>query len=313
MPEIGSNIVPVCCLNGEYIPFSEARLPVYDLSIMQGATVTERLRTFRHQPDKLDEHLDRLENSLKLVGWEAVADRRALAEQVQQVVQQNTQLIASTDDLSVVLFVTAGQSVGDANGLITASRPTVCVYTARLPWARWANDYQHGVQLVIPPVTQLPASCVDPHVKMRSRLHWQIADSMARESVPGAAALLLDQEGFLTETSSGNLIIVRDGELYTPKAEKTLGGISRRQVEILSEMLGIRFSFSDLTEEELLAADEAFLTSSTYSLVPVAALNGNVIGDERPGPVTRQLTELWCQQVGLNFAQQAIDQSRSAM
>ncbi|MBT5019643.1 aminotransferase class IV [bacterium] len=307
MSEIEQASRPVAYLNGELIPFSEARLPVYDLAIMQGASVTERLRTFRHQPFQVEQHLSRLHESLRLVGWKNLPNLDGLTEKIHNVCGQNSRLIDPEEDLSIVIFISAGQGTGDSNGLATNSEPTVCVYSTKLPFSRWVDGYKNGTHLVIPEIRQIPRTSLDPRIKMRSRLHWQIADQIAREQHPGAMALLLDEHDHLTETSSGNLMLVKDGVLLTPCEDATLNGMSRQNVIELCEELEVELAFQNLTALDLYQAEEAFLTSSTYCIMPVATVNGQPIGMATPGRLTQKLTQMWSEKVDLNFVAQAIE------
>lgn len=309
MPVGDSHPVPIAFLNGQIIPFEEARLPVYDLAMMQGASITERMRTVWHQPFQVPEHLNRLKKSLELVGWNEPAgvDVDQLTDQIEQVVERNCSLIKQESDLSLVVFISAGQSIGDANGLIERSQPTVCVYSAPLPFARWSTGYREGVSLVIPPIRQVPSNVVNPLIKMRSRLHWQMADQFARQEVPNGMALILDQEGCITETSSGNLILVKNGKCLTPLREKTLAGITRENIESLCQELSVPFKYGDLTVADLEAADEVFLTSSTYGILPVRSVDDSVVRSACPGPITIKLTEAYAAFQGIDFVQQAFN------
>ncbi|WP_437201662.1 aminotransferase class IV [Planctomicrobium sp. SH664] len=303
--------LPVVVLNGKLLPFTEARLPIYDLGIVQGATLTERLRTVRHEPFQVAEHLDRLEHSLRFVGWKSPATREELATAIQHVTRQNSRLIDRHSDLSVVVFMTAGQALGDANGCCSQSAPSWCVYTSPLPLSQWGAAHRQGLHLVIPSIRSLPASTLDPRIKMRSRLHWLLADQEAQHVAPGAAALLLDQEGFVTETSTGNLFVVRQGQLWTPAVEKTLAGISQAEFIGLAAASGIKCHRADLRPEDLAAAEEVFLTSSTYCLLPVTRLNGAMIGGSNPRHVTEELIRYWQRKHNFDFRQQALDALKS--
>ena len=295
---------PVAALNGELIPFADAKLPVFDLGVMQGATVTERMRTMRHQPYQVAEHLARLRDSLNAVGWHLPEDAGPTEDVIADVVRINTAPLSKDEDLAIVLFVTAGQSLGDSNGLIERSRSTVCIYTAPLPWAMWRRWQTEGVHLEIPEIRQLPADVVSPQIKHRSRLHWFLADQAARRTDPHAQALVLDEDGFLTETSSGNLFLVRDGRLLTPRQETTLPGIAQAQVIRLAERQGWTVERANLTAEDLISAEEAFLTSSTYCLMPVSKVAGRPIGKSVAGPITKMLIDLWSAEVGFSLPAQ---------
>lgn len=294
-------------LNGERIPFAELRIPVYDLGLMQGATLTERLRTVRHQPYLVREHLDRLTGSLDTIGWKIPFDRAAFSQMIHQLAEENTRGLSPEVDLAIVLFITAGQSLGDANEEIDSSQPTVCLYSAPLPFGRWAAWSREGVPLVVSKIRQISSRSLDPRIKHRSRLHWNLADQEAHLHHPRAMALLLDEEGGVTETSSGNLFVVRDGALLTPHEEFTLPGIAQAKVIQLAKSIGIPVRRIALTVEDVASADEAFLTSSTYSLLPVSTIDGETIGKDRPGEITSRLTAAWCREIGLDFVKQALE------
>ena len=208
--------------------------------------------------------------------------------------------------MSIVIFVTAGQAVGDANGLIERSEPTVCVYSAPLPLARWGKAYTDGVKLIVPEVRQVPSTSISPRIKMRSRLHWHLADRQARSVEAEAMALLLDDSGHVTETSSGNLFIVNGGQLCTPPDDAVLPGIARSHIIRLAEQRGWRVRAQPLSPDDVLDAEEAFLTSSTYCILPVSSLNGSRIGTSIPGRVTKMFMDAWGEEIGLDFAGQAL-------
>ncbi len=298
-------------LNGTFLPFADAKLPVFDLGIMQGATVTERLRTVRHRPYLVTEHLNRLQRSLSAIGISIPLDTPSLEQIILEVTDRNTRQLAAQDDVSVVLFVTAGQGIGDANGFIQQSEPTVCVYTAPLPWKLWNHWWKEGASLVVPEIRQVPGESVSPQIKHRSRLHWFLADQSARKSAPGAQALLLDSMGFVTETSSGNLFVVRDGQLLTPCRETTLPGISQHYVSELANRNGWTVTRANITPEQIFTAEEAFLTSSTYCIAPVSTLNGVHVGHSFPGPITEKLMQGWSEDLGYSLREQITKMAHS--
>ncbi|WP_437188079.1 aminotransferase class IV [Planctomicrobium sp. SH668] len=313
MPHPHKECNVITYLNGSYIPFNDAKIPIYDLGLAQGATVTERLRTVKHQPYLVEEHLDRLFSSLNSIGVSVDLDRNEFKEAIAHVASTNSQWIDAQDDLSVVVFVTAGQLLGDSNGLCAQGKPTVCVYSAPLPLSSWAKSHQLGVSLVVPATRQIPADSIDPRIKHRSRLNWFIAENQARQIDPTATALLLDNGDFVTETSSGNIVILNDGTLFTPRSEATLNGIALATVCEIAEEAGMTVIHKQLTVEEVLNAQEAFLTSSTYCILPIGKLNQQRIGEDVPGPVTQKLVALWSEKIGLHFAEQSLNSlNRSA-
>jgi branched-chain amino acid aminotransferase len=144
-------------------------------------------------------------------------------------------------------------------------------------------------------------------MKYRSRMHYYLADQEARLVDPDATALLLDLDGNVTETSGANFLIVERGTIVSPTLRNTLPGISRATVIDLAARLSISFVERDIQVFNVINADEAFLSSTPYCLMPVTKINGIPIADARPGPIFRRLLTAWSELVGLDIEQQIID------
>ncbi len=297
---------PTAYLNGEWIPFSAARLSVADFGVVQAATVTEMIRTFRHRPFRVADHLARLRQSLDMTGIAEPALVDQLPPIIDRVIRENCSLIGPSDDLGISVFVTAGINPMYARGATTPDEPpTVCVHSFPLAFDRWAKKYDGGTTLVIPAVRAISRATIDPRIKTRSRLHWFLADREARQTAPDAMALLLDDDGHLTETSSGNILLF-DGEVIrTPRAECVLQGISQNLVLELAETFGITHRAENLSVADLRAATEAFVSSTTYCLLPVTDVNGQPIGSGAPGPFYRRLIDAWSHMAEVDIIRQA--------
>ncbi|HEV3145030.1 MAG TPA: aminotransferase class IV [Gemmataceae bacterium] len=293
-------------LNGEMVPASQARLPIYDAGIVQGATVTEQTRTFRHQPWRIEQHLDRLFHSLKLAGISIELTREELRSISLRLVTQNAKLIDPEDDLGLIQFITAGEYATYAAGMGRPARtsPTVCIHTFRLPFELWARKMREGVHLITPSIRQVPPECTPPHMKCRSRMHYFLAEQEVRQTDPQAWALLLDLQGHITETNAANFLMVEKGTIVSPRFSATLPGISRAFVCELAGKLGIQFEESDITVDGALKADEAFLTSTPWCIMPVTKLNGTVIGAGRRGAIFYRLLNAWSSAAGIDIARQ---------
>ena len=301
---------PIAILNGRFVSISQATLSVFDSGFVHGAAVGDLMRTFHHRVFDLDAHVDRFFRGIDALGIERrVAPRPAdVRKDVLEVVKHNAGLIPADHDLGVVVFATPGANrtyLGAAE-YASASRCTWGAHTFPLPFEFWAERVQHGQRLVIPEAKHLPAECLDGRIKWRNRLHWYLADQAARASDAEVSALLLDANGHLTETSGGSFFVVKNGAIRTPKPDNTLDGISRRIVCELAEKLRIPCEFADLTREEALSADECWTASTTYCLMPVAAIDGSAIGGAIPGPVFTRLAEVWNKRAGLNIIHQIV-------
>ncbi len=297
---------PLAYLNGRIVPAAEAGLPVYDAGVALGAAVTEITRTFHHRPFRLADHLDRLFRSLRYARLETDLSPEKLTAITLDLVAHNAQFLREGEDLGINHFVTAGEVRSYARLIDRPIRttPSVAILTFPLPFEQYAGKMQTGIHLVTPSIRQIPPECLDPRLKCRSRMHYYLADREARQVDPEAAALLLDLAGRITETSTANFLMVERGSIVSPPAAHTLAGISRQTVIELASQLGIPFVEREIWLFDALNADEAFLTSTPYCLMPVSRINGQVIGDGRPGPFFRQLLDAWNALVGLDIMRQ---------
>lgn len=295
---------PFAFLNGRFLPAAEMKIHVGDVGFIQGVTVAEQMRTFRGTLFRLEQHLERLARSLEIIGVDPGMTRGQMAAMARRLASENHALLAEGDDLALALFVTPGLYANyDPQG---ASGPTVGMHTAPLPYRLWVDDYELGKQLVISQARQVPAACWPPELKCRSRMHYYLADREARQKAPGARALLLDLEGRVTEASTANLVIFRREEgLISPPKEMILPGVSMGMVEDLAKELSIPFLYRELLPEDVAAADEALLTSTSPCIVPAVSLNGEPIGNGRPGEVFRKVLEAWSRHVGVDIEAQA--------
>lgn len=297
---------PIAILNGHAVPVSQAAISVFDTGFVHGAAVGDMIRTFRQRPFRLADHLERFQRGVaalrisgapKLGEWEAA---------VEELLDHNAGLIPPESDLGIIVFATAGWNPTYLSPDVDCPTCTWGAHTFPLPFVRLAADMQNGRHLVIPPCRQIPAQCLDGRIKWRNRVHWFLADKEARAANPKASALLVDFDGHMTETSSANFFVVRDGTILTPRPDNTLDGVSRRVVFELARELNLPCEFAELRPADAYTADEAFLSSTPCCLMPVANIDGYHIGDDVPGPVYSRLMTAWNELVGVNIIEQIV-------
>jgi branched-subunit amino acid aminotransferase/4-amino-4-deoxychorismate lyase len=276
----------------------------YDAGFILGATVSEQLRTFDGKLFRLGEHLDRLLASLELVGIHPGLSRQDLESVATQLASMNHGLLADSDDLGLTIFVTPGPYATLAPAAATG--PVVGLHTYPLPFHLWADKYEQGESLVVTSIEQVPAGCWPRQLKCRSRMHYYLADKQAREIDPGARALLIDQQGCVTETATANVLVFRRDEgLVSPPLGDIFPGISREMVLELARGLGVRSSERRMAPEEVAAADEVLVTSTPNCLLPVTRFQNTPLGDGRPGDLYRELLRAWSKAVDVEIAAQA--------
>lgn len=300
---------PLAYLFGRLIPTADAAVPLSDAGFVQGATVAEQLRTFGGKLFQLEPHLERLAHSLAILGIRCPVGSRELAEACRAVVEHNHRLIAPSDDLGLAIFVTPGPYRPLAAG--QPDVPLLGAHTTPLAFELWADKYEHGESLATTSVAQVPAACWPRELKVRSRVHYYLADKQARERFPGARAVMLDEKGFVTETTTANILAVIAGQLVSPPHAKILPGISLAYVKQLAESQGMIMVERDLAPRDLAAADEVLLTATTACIVPVTRFDGQPIGAGKPGPVFQCLIAAWSSAVGVDIVAQACRKRRA--
>lgn len=297
----------IAWVNGAFIPRHSLSLPVGDAGFVLGATVTEQLRTFRGRLFMADAHQERLRESVQIVG---IDPGRALAEvfaAAEEIAARNHAAGPVDDDLGLVIFVTPGDQPSQHGG--RGGMPRTVIHTFPLAFRLWADAYEHGVPLRSVSVRQVPDACWPVQAKVRSRLHYFLADREAHAAEPGAKAVVCHLDGRVSETSTANIAIVRDGTILAPPMADALAGVSLRCAENLAASLGLPWTTRSLTEMDLAAADEILLTSTPNCILPATRFNGRSIGTGRPGAIYQRLLAAWSEQVGLDIATQARAQS----
>jgi branched-chain amino acid aminotransferase len=296
---------PLAYLTDRFLPQREARLPVHDAGVVFGATITDLSRTFHHCLFRLADHLARFRHGCRYAHIPLPQSDGELTDLAEELIAHNARLLRPDDDLALVLFATPGP-IGYYAGQPTAQDgpPTLCLHTFPLPFARYAGLFREGARLIVPATRHVPAVCVEPRVKQRSRLHWWLANQEVRQADPDASALLLDLDGHVTETAFANFLIVRQGAVRSPPRTSVLDGISLRVTEELCRELGIPFAEAPLTVADCQTADEALLTGTAFCLAGVRSINGAIL--PWPGPVTEALAVAWVRSVGLDYRAQIL-------
>jgi len=298
--------IPLAYHNGRFLLQFDAQLPLHDAGLVIGATVTDLCRTFRHRLFRLPDHLQRFRQSCHLAQIPQRLTDEDLTRLADHLVEKNASLLGQDEDLALVLIATPGpigfylgQPGGPGDG-----PPTLVLHTFALPFSRYARLFREGAHLVVPSIRQVPAVCVDPRLKQRSRLHWWLADREVQGTNPGASALLLDENEHITETAAANVLFVRGGEILSPPRGTILEGISLQVTREICDQLRIPFREQPLTVADALAADEIWLCSTPYGLACVRQFNEKSLS--WPGMLYLRLRQEWDNRVGLDIERQIL-------
>ena len=295
-------------LNGEYVARNEAKIDMTDSGFRAGDVVFDTSRTFDGKIFRLRDHLDRLYRSLKYVRIDPGMTIDRMEELTEEVVQRNESIRQPGDDYMITQIVTGGER-GRATKPTT---PTVAIWLDAIDFPRYSRLFREGAHAVIPKTRTYSSMQVDPKIKHYNRLNFVLAELEVADVDPEAFPVLLDTDGNVGESTGANFCVITDGVLRTPDDGSTLQGVSRMTLLELAGQLGIPTAVEPLQPYDVYTADEAFLCSTPYCLLPVGRADNRQIGDEVPGPVTRQLLAAWSEMVGLDIVDQADNVAKAA-
>ncbi len=294
--------------NGEFIPEREAKISIFDSALMFGDMIFEMTRSFNKVQFKLDDHIERLYAGIKVLRVPIEMKPEEMKQAVYKTIEINDPFFSKNDEHRVMIDVSRGPLSMYASVFGGKIEPTVVISVFPFKWtiAPLAPLYDTGVHAVIPSQRSIPADLLEPKIKNRSRMHFMMANlEVSLVSDPTAWALLLDPSGYIAEGTGSNFFLVKDRKLLTPEPRNILRGTRRKYTLELARKLGIEVIECNLNTYDAITADEAFFTSTAFTLMPCVRVNGCQLGDGTVGPVTGKLIDAWNGFVGLDFIAQA--------
>jgi branched-chain amino acid aminotransferase len=294
----------VVYLNGGFLPESQAKVSVFDSGFNAGDGVYDVTRTFAHKPFRLRDHVERLFRSLQYTRIDCGLSLDEMEKVSLEVIDRNKRLLSDSEDLALWQVVSRG--VRSPKGNRVGGGATVAVYCVIVNFPEFASFYVEGAPIVIPSTRRVPPECLESKAKITNKMNHIMASFEAKQVDPRAIPLMLDIHGNLSETSAHNFFLVSNGKLCTPTDRNVLGGITKVGIFDLAKQLGIETVEDEFTPYDLYTAEEAFLASTSPTIVPVRSVNGAKIGQGAPGPMTLRLIAAWNNMVGIDIVDQAL-------
>jgi branched-chain amino acid aminotransferase len=275
-------------IDGAVCPPEEAKVSVLDRGFLYGDSVYETIGTMYGRLFAAREHLDRLERSARRIGLR-VPPRAEIEAAIAATIAA-----AGNPETRVRVMLTRG--VGKLD-LDPASCDDCRLVVIAFPLGPPTPEmFEKGVAVAIVSVTRNSPQAIDPAVKSGNYLNNVLALGEARRRLGAYEAILCAGDGSVAEGASSNVFAVVRGQLWTPQPEVgILDGITRAKVLELARGDGIAVLERRIEPDELRGADEAFLTSATRGVLPIATIDGRPVGAGVPGPVTRRLMALYDQ------------------
>jgi branched-chain amino acid aminotransferase len=275
---------PTVFLNGLFLPLPLARISVVDRGFSYGDGLFETMRSYNGKIFKLDAHLERLFQSLDLIYLNVPMTVGEMKSAIGETLIRNGQA-----DCMIRLTVSRGEQSSGFH-LDPAIAPTLVILVRPLE-ALPREWYQQGINISLFPSTAQKVGGLGRPVKSCNYLSNVIIRELAhrQNSIEG---VMIDDHGRVTEGTTSNVFIVKQGTLITPEInEHILPGITRQAVLDIAVQKEIPVTLQALTADDIYHAEEVFITNSRIEILPVKQADERTIGEGRPGPMTRLLHE----------------------
>jgi branched-chain amino acid aminotransferase len=272
---------PRVWINGKLYDKADAKISVYDHGLLYGDGVFEGIRVYHGKVFRLKEHMERLYDSARSIALEIPMGRDELTKAVEETVRINER-----QDGYIRLIVTRGTgTLGldprkcDCQIIIIVDG--ISLYPQEL--------YDAGLEIITAATIRSHPAALSPRVKSLNYLNNILAKI---EAIRGGCleALMLNHKGEVAECTGDNIFILKHGELRTPPIDAgILEGVTRNAVIELAKNAGIPVKEMTLIRHDVFTADELFLTGTAAEIIAVVKIDGRVIGNGKPGPVTKRL------------------------
>ena len=270
--------LPLCYLNGAYVPLKEASVSPFDRAFLFGDAVYEVVPVYQSRPFRLRQHLDRLNRSLVGIRMQPAMTHGDWAHLCQELISRN-----SAVDGHLYMQVSRGAEFGRNHAWPEGLKPTVFAYCTELaPLA--PSLVEKGVAAITAPETRWARR----DIKATALLANILLKKMAADA--GAFETILLENGYLTEGSSTTVHVIKNGVIHTPpNSQRILPGTTRDVVTELADLLSIPNSSAPISEAALRDADEIWLAFSSRGVLPVTKLDGAPVGGGVPGPLFERI------------------------
>lgn len=271
-------------VGGELRLRADATVSVFDSVVQGGDAVWEGLRVYDGRIAALDGHLERLQNSAKTLAFADVPS----SDEVRSAIFATLEANGMRDNVHIRLTLTRGEKV--TSGMNPRLNQSGCTLIVLAEWKPPVYS-DEGIRVITASTRRNTTQCLDSKIHHNNLLNNILASIEA--NVAGVdCAIMLDVNGFISETNDTNLFLVKGGHVLTPHADSCLPGLTRQMILRICADQNIRATERNLSLTELYTADEVFTSGTMGELTPVLEADGRVIGDKGAGPMTKRLQKL---------------------
>ena len=282
-----SNIPYKIWFNGKFVPWDEANVHTLTHTLHYGLAVFEGIRAYKCDDNRsavfrLKEHVDRLYSSAHIANIKIPFTKEQTTEAILELLSIN-ELDAAY--IRPIAYIGSGKI-----GLHPGDNP-IELAIAAYPWGTYLGEgaLSKGITTKISSLTRMGVNSFMTKAKISGNYVNSVMAKVEATSLGFDEAILLDNEGYVAEGSGENIFIVRNGVLKTPPLASVLEGITRDAVIQIAKEEGLNFEAERFTRDELYIADEAFFTGTAAEITPIREVDKRMIGQGKPGPVTKKL------------------------
>ena len=277
-------------LDGEWLPWREAKVHLLTHTLHYGMGVFEGLRAYKTEQGtaifRLSEHTDRLFRSAHILRMKIPYDKETLNQMQCEAVSRNN--LESAYLRPMCFYGSEGMG-------LRADNLNVHVMIAAWEWGSYLGEenMQQGIRIKTSSYTRNHVNSVMCKAKANGNYMNSILALQDAMADGYDEALLLDHEGYVAEGSGENIFIIRNGKLYTPELTSALEGITRDTLMQIAQQQGLEVIEKRITRDEVYVADEAFFTGTAAEVTPIRELDQRTIGNGKRGPITEKLQALY--------------------
>lgn len=271
-------------VNGDLLKRDAAKVSVFDSVVQGGDAVWEGLRVYNGRIAALDQHLKRLQNSAKALAFADIPSSATVKTALFQTLAAN----GMRDAAHVRLTLTRGEKI--TSGMNPRLNQSGCSLIVLAEWKPPVYS-DTGIRVITSSIRRNTPQCLDSKIHHNNLLN-NILAAIEANVAQVDSAIMLDVNGFVSETNDTNIFLVRDGALLTPHADACLPGLTRDMIFTIAQRESIDVAEKNLSLTELYTSDEVFTTGTMGELTPVLEADGRSIGDGHPGSMTQRLQGL---------------------
>ncbi len=272
-------------VNGQFVAKDEAKVSVFDHGFIYGDGAFEGLQIVNGRVFLLKEHLKRLFDSVRYLGFEIPMTADALRDIIVETARRN-----GLHDGYVRPIITRGAGPLGIRNMAQLGPPTVVVMCQHESIEGRREKWNRGITAQVVSVRRIAPAGFDSRAKTCNYIN-NILAYLEAQAAGAETALMLDTDGYVAEAYSSNIFVVKDGTVATPALGHILGGITRGKLLGICRELGVPAVETRLTTYDLLTADEVFECGTMAEVRPLIRINGRTISGGNPGPMARRLHE----------------------